>query len=68
MFFWSSSEDSKLVELFLSGRPSDSLREAAEDGPADELDKVVLAPSFPSFPRFPYLFWKKTIEFQEIIS
>lgn len=57
MFFWSSSDDSKLVELCRNGKPNDSLLEDAEEAPAPavETDDVPVV-SFPSFPLLPYLF------------
>lgn len=57
VFFWSSSEDSKLVELWRKGKPNESLLEDAEEAPApaDETDEFPVV-SFPSFPLFPYLF------------
>ncbi len=57
-FFWSSSELSTLVELFvLKGRPKESLRDVDDVlGPVPAIvDKLL---SFPSLLRLPYLFFK----------
>lgn len=57
MFFWSSSDDSKLAELCRSGRPKESLLdETDEPAPALDADELPAA-SLLSFPLFPYLFY-----------
>lgn len=63
MFFWSSSEDSKLAELFRNGRPSDRRRDADDADPAVDDESAELVVSFASFPRLPYLFYKEKIAF-----